>query len=130
MKALFVSLALAFGLGSAFGAITPTTSVLADTNGLIRWPANLWSSNFFSINVKQPPFSARGNGIVNDTAAIQAAIDSLTSAGGTVLFPVGTYKITAPLQLKAQRTVLLGSGFGSVIEQATAGQDGIVNGSG
>jgi hypothetical protein len=34
-------------------------------------------------------FGAVGDGVVNDTAAIQAAIDSLGAAGGTVLIPNG-----------------------------------------
>lgn len=39
-------------------------------------------------------FGARGDGIVDDTAAIQAAIDSVTSTGGGVVYlPAGTYKI-------------------------------------
>jgi hypothetical protein len=38
-------------------------------------------------------FGAVGDGVTNDTAAIQAAIDSVSSAGGTVFFPPGTYRI-------------------------------------
>lgn len=43
-------------------------------------------------------YGAVGNGIANDTAAIQAAIDA---AQGTqqVFFPAGTYKVTATLNL-------------------------------
>lgn len=44
------------------------------------------------VNVRD--FGARGNGISNDTAAIQAAIDSLALRGGTVFFPPGTYRIS------------------------------------
>lgn len=46
-------------------------------------------------------FGAVGNGTANDTAAIQAAIDSLTN-GGTVYLPEGTYKVD---------TLLFPSGF-------------------
>lgn len=42
-------------------------------------------------NVKD--FGATGDGSTNDTAAIQAAIDSLASTGGVLYFPFGTYKI-------------------------------------
>lgn len=44
-----------------------------------------------SANVKD--FGAIGNGAANDTAAIQAAIDSLSTTGGIVYFPKGTYLI-------------------------------------
>jgi hypothetical protein len=47
--------------------------------------------NQISVNVKDPRFGAKGDGVTNDTAAIQAAIDSITS--GTVFFPPGTYNI-------------------------------------
>jgi hypothetical protein len=39
-------------------------------------------------------FGAKGNGIADDTRAIQAAIDfTVTQGGGTVYIPTGTYKI-------------------------------------
>jgi len=40
---------------------------------------------------------AIGDGSHDDTAAIQAAINTLHSSGGTVFFPSGKYKISAPL---------------------------------
>lgn len=44
-------------------------------------------------------YGAIGDGVVNDRAAIQAAIDDATP-GGTVYFPAGTYKVSTALQLK------------------------------
>lgn len=41
-------------------------------------------------------FGAKGDGITNDTAAIQAAVDSLSANGGAVYFPKGTYKVVPP----------------------------------
>jgi len=38
-------------------------------------------------------FGATGDGSTNDTVAIQAAIDAVGAAGGTLWFPPGTYKI-------------------------------------
>ncbi|TNJ67024.1 hypothetical protein FE784_07440 [Paenibacillus hemerocallicola] len=46
-----------------------------------------------SVSVKD--FGAVGNGIVNDTAAIQAAVDYLKGiGGGSIYFPVGVYRAT------------------------------------
>lgn len=43
-------------------------------------------------------WGAKGDGVTDDTAAIQAAIDSLLGAdGGTLLFPIGEYLITDTL---------------------------------
>lgn len=50
-------------------------------------------------------FGAVGNGIANDTSAIQAAINSLSS-GGTVLFPNATYLISSTLTVGAGITLL------------------------
>lgn len=53
-------------------------------------------------------FGAVGDGVTDDTAAIQAAIDSLAS-GGVVELPAGTYKTTSAIELKAS-VWLRGSG--------------------
>lgn len=39
-------------------------------------------------------FGAIGDGVADDTTAIQAAIDSQSPVHGTVYFPAGTYKVT------------------------------------
>jgi len=77
------------------------------------------------ISVKD--FGAVGDGVTDDTAAIQAAIDSLPSAtseydparyangGGTVYFPDGNYKITSPVVISHNITLLGSSSGGSKI---------------
>jgi len=54
-------------------------------------------------------FGAKGDGTNDDTVAIQAAVTSLASVGGTVWFPIGNYKITAPINW-LPRVNLLGAG--------------------
>lgn len=56
-------------------------------------------------------FGAVGDGVTDDTAAIQAAIDAVGSlaSGGTVFFPDGSYKITATLTVPEDNVSLLGS---------------------
>lgn len=61
------------------------------------------------VNVKD--FGAVGNGIADDTAAIQKAIDytfSTPNGGGTVFFPDGRYKISAALQINGSGISLVG----------------------
>lgn len=62
-------------------------------------------------------FGALGNGVSDDTAAIQAAIDSVATNGGTVLFPAGkTYVVATSLSVLEKSSVcLVGEG------NATAG---------
>lgn len=50
-------------------------------------------SGIATVNVTSSPFNAVGDGVTDDTAAIQAAYDSLSSTnGGELFFPVGTWK--------------------------------------
>lgn len=56
-------------------------------------------------------YGARGDGITDDTAAIQAAIDATeSSSGGTVFFPPGTYLLSTTLVVNRKNVTLLGAG--------------------
>lgn len=63
-------------------------------------------SNYTPISVKDPFFGAVGDGLADDTVAIQNAINYLgqlnSGRGGTVFLPSGLYKITSPLQITSQ----------------------------
>ena len=63
-------------------------------------------------------FGAKGDGKTDDTAAIQAAIDGLPEAGGTVSLPPGTYMV-ARLTLRGGIS-LVGAGRASVLKAAPA----------
>jgi hypothetical protein len=70
-------------------------------------------------NVKQ--YGATGNGTTDDTAAIQAAINALSSTGGVVFLPQGTYKISSNLTMPNANTSLIGAGGQATIIQPSSG---------
>jgi hypothetical protein len=71
-------------------------------------------------------FGAIGNGITDDTVAIQAAIDSLSGIG-IVKFPKGTYKVSATINLVDKPNVsLIGEGFTASKLVATASFTGTI----
>jgi len=72
------------------GTLHPTT--LEDISGVI--------------NIKA--FGAVGDGVTDDAPAIQAAIDSLPSDGGTVWVPTGTYLINSTIRLETRSITLMG----------------------
>lgn len=82
-----------------------------------------WFRALYSADVRN--FGAVGDGIQDDTAAIQAAIDSLsvksgsggTAIRGAVFFPAGVYKITATITFRSG-TMLFGVGQASKIVAA------------
>lgn len=62
-------------------------------------------------------FGAVGDGIADDTASMQAAVNSLTK-GGILLLPAGTYKISDTLHVP-QGTIIQGAGLHSVVINMT-----------
>ena len=43
------------------------------------------------VNIKNAPYNAVGDGVADDSAAIQAAVDDLPIGGGKIVFPTGVY---------------------------------------
>jgi hypothetical protein len=58
------------------------------------WARNISGSTY---NVKD--YGAIGDGVTDDTTTVQAAIDAISSAGGTLLFPSGIYRIDTTLTI-------------------------------
>lgn len=84
----------------------PSASVGFTQSGAGAVVRTLESKAQETISVKD--FGAVGDGVANDTAAIQAAIDS-HSVGGIVMLSTGKYKITATLQLKKSTRLICSS---------------------
>ncbi|MBI5902738.1 MAG: right-handed parallel beta-helix repeat-containing protein [Deltaproteobacteria bacterium] len=64
-------------------------------------------------------YGAVGDGVTDDTAAIQAALDDIPYTGGKVFIPFGTYKVSSTLTA-SNTTELFGVGAnGSIISTAS-----------
>jgi parallel beta-helix repeat protein len=67
-------------------------------------------------NVKNAPYNAKGDGVTDDTAAIQKAVNDIAGTGGTVKIPAGTYLVNpvansnAGVRLGSNMTMHLDSG--------------------
>jgi polygalacturonase len=81
--------------------------------GLSAWPgmARSWFAQVSPgsggpvINVRDK--GAKGDGVHDDTAAIQAAIDALPGSGGTVTIPSGNYLVDATRSINLRSNMLL-----------------------
>ena len=77
-------------LNLAFVLLTGFIAVCADVTGArarkesLRFPADAGV-----VNVTRPPYTARGDGKTDDTAAIQKALDEQTGRGSILYFPNG-----------------------------------------
>lgn len=90
------------------GIGTTTPNYNLDVVGNINYSGTIYR-NGSPISISQvltnvKDYGALGNGIADDTAAIQSAID----AKGSVFVPAGTYKITSTILLKNSYSAIIG----------------------
>jgi len=99
-----------------YGGIINASDVVYDPAGTGAVATTVQTKLRESVSVKD--FGAVGDGVTDDTAAIQAAATSLTN-GGILFFPPGTYKITTAITMQ-DKTEVHGSGIGATLIQSTA----------
>jgi hypothetical protein len=66
------------------------------------WADFYHSPSGLTVTVTDPRFGAKGDGITDDTAALQAALDAWQQTGGTLFFPAGIYVISETLRIGAE----------------------------
>lgn len=92
--------------------MSQATELIAQQLGSAINNQRTWGTIIF--NVKDPQYGAKGDGVTDDTAAIQAAINAAAAAGGgIVFFPAGIYLIYSKLTVN-KPIFLIGLGKGDV----------------
>lgn len=80
-------------------------------------------------DVKSPTYGAKGDGITDDSTAINNAINFVanqsfgSSSGGCVLLPTGTYKCNSSINLKSNVKLI---GTNVTLDFSTSGANGVV----
>ncbi len=101
----------------AGGSGSPITQADADTRyvnvtgdtmtGMLVAPIQDKAGQVFNVKA----YGATGDGVADDTAEIQAAIDAVEAAGGgVVFFPHGNYKVSSTLTVTGKPVSIQGSG--------------------
>jgi hypothetical protein len=104
---------LAVAVGTALFAALPA---FAYTSGATYSPTKRTRGTAV-LNVKN--YGALGNGVHDDTAAIQAAINALPSSGGTVYIPAGTYMIDTTKNIRLRSYMLLSMDPAAILKAKT-----------
>lgn len=65
-----------------------------------------WGDILYNVKV----YGAKGDGVTDDTSAIQSALDAELAGGSTVFFPRGVYLISANLIVPSNTTIILSKG--------------------
>jgi hypothetical protein len=96
-------------IGSEAG---PPPGVIIPADRRVDWhpgvPGGIPTYSTICANAKSAPYSAKGDGVTDDSKAIQAAIDACP-AGQAVLLPQGTYRVVTGLSIQ-KGIVLRGEG--------------------
>lgn len=99
-----LELANVVGTGNPDANLAQVTPTGATTARLLR--------DIFADAINVRSYGAKGDGVTDDTAAIQAAITAGAATRRSIVLPAGTYRTTAPLTLPSNSTLI---GYGAKI---------------
>ena len=116
MKYLSIFLFCSFCIGARADTTTPppTGSPVIPSGRTIKWTPGLEfrdgiPKRTILINVKHTPYNAKGDGVTDDTKAIQAALDA-AKANEVVYLPASTYLIRSTLHISRPNISIRGAG--------------------
>jgi hypothetical protein len=90
--------------------LTSTAVVPVGGTGITLADANTRYARKDATPVNVKDYGATGDGVTNDSTAIQSALNALPATGGTVYFPAGTYIINTGLTSSLNSITLAGAG--------------------
>jgi hypothetical protein len=94
---------------------TTNANVSANTTALAE------RAKKYRVDVTDSPYNAKGDGIVDDSTAIQSAINYVASKfGGEVYLPKGTYKLLTEISIPNVPITIIGDGWTTVLKASAS----------
>jgi hypothetical protein len=120
------------GAGTFTGAFTFASPPTMSGANILAGTVATSATDLQWINARDPVYGVVGNGVANDTAALNLAAVAAQTAGWPLYIPPGTYLMSGPLLVYTSGTRIFGAGRGLTTLKMTAGfaaQAGALNGS-
>ncbi len=110
----------------------PNLLTILAMSALMAGPATPYPADSGIVDVTKPPYGAKGDGVADDTVAIQKALDDHPNAGAIIYLPEGTYRITDTLRwgkgnrggMEYKRTQLEGASRAKTVLKVADGTPG------
>lgn len=87
---------------SVFASVLAAASALGAGAALAAAERQVYPPTSFVVDVSQPPYSARGDGMTDDTEALERALNENVGRHRVIFFPQGTYLVSRTLSWPKQ----------------------------